>query len=226
LNGHTLLRRLIADNGANDFYLESLRILLKKGQTFWVRLDTNKSNVLGADFRRNESRRIANIRADVDNQELVFPLRFEELQERWQLGVIKGFDGHFLGQNVVGRQQQAYAMHGLPSCASSLVVLVRVGGGKSGFHVLHLKRQIFRSEDLLLEEDVSEGDDPAFIVRELANQFAAERLDAPTFLFGIDDLVEIKNVGQCVTTLLPRLELMLDALDWACRLPAKLGRKA
>ena len=94
-------------------------------------------------------------------------------------------------------------MCGPPPASTSSILRARSRGG----------------EDALLEEDVGEGRDPALVVGELADHLGAERLDAAALLLGVDDLVEVEHVGERVAALLPRLQLVLGALD-------RVGRQA
>src|SRR5665213_3678862 len=79
--------------------------------------------------------------------------------------------------------------------------------------LIHFPGEFFRSEDLLAKQDVGEGNDPAFVIAQFADHFSAERLDAAARFFGVDDLVEVENIGQRVAALLPGLQLVLHALD-------------
>src|SRR4051794_16885829 len=107
------------------------------------------------------------------------------------------------------------------SCPSPTVV-----SQPSCFDLLHLPREVARGQDPLLEEDVGEGRDPALVVGQLTDHLGAERLDPATLLFGVDDLVKVEDVCERVTTLLPRLELMVDARDGFSRQAADVVGQA
>ena len=81
-------------------------------------------------------------------------------------------------------------------------------GLKSGFNFVHLPRQFFRRQNLLLKEDIGERDDPALVVFELAVDFGAEALDPSPLFFGADDFVAVENVGERVATLFPQQIVM------------------
>jgi hypothetical protein len=65
----------------------------------------------------------------------------------------------------------------------------------------------------LLKQNISEGCDPPFVVRQFANGDFTKAFDAATFLLCVDDLMKVEDVCERVAALLPGLQLMLDLLD-------------
>ena len=78
---------------------------------------------------------------------------------------------------------------------------------------IHLSRKFFGRDGSLLEQDIGEGDDPTLVISKLADHLGAERLDTPALLLGVDDIVKVEHIGECVAALLPGLKRVLNALD-------------
>jgi hypothetical protein len=80
----------------------------------------------------------------------------------------------------------------LQACRSPRPAFLR----PSRLDLTHLECESCGRENSLAEKDVRESDDPAFVVAQLADHFGPECLDAAALFLGVDDLVEVEDVGH------------------------------
>ena len=66
-------------------------------------------------------------------------------------------------------------------------------------------------ENGFFKQNIGKGDNSTLVVRELANEFRAERLNAAPLFLGVDGLVKIEHV----TPFFPWHKLALDTLNAA-----------
>jgi hypothetical protein len=64
-----------------------------------------------------------------------------------------------------------------------------------------------------LKEDIGKDRNPAFVASKLVTHYLVKRFNTPVFFGSVFEAVELKDVTECVSAFLPRLEFMLGLYD-------------